>query len=267
MKKCLFGIAAYIILFAHIAFLVSCNSYKKIPYFMNLKDTTQIAIATASYASPIVQPDDILNITIQTIDGTASAILNQNNALSPAVGSSSANPIGQQTTTGYLVDKDGNIEFPIIGKINLLGMTTAKVRDVIRNKLSIYYKTPTVDVRFSNFKITVLGEVNRPATYTIPNEKVTILDALGLAGDLTIFGKRENVLLIRDSLGYKTLTRINLNDSRILTSRYFFLQQNDVLYIEPNKSKIANLDASRSRDITIITSALSVLIVLLSRIK
>lgn len=234
---------------------------------MNLSDTAQIAVATASYKSPIIQPDDILTITLQTIDGTATAMLNQNNMLSPAVGSSSASPIGQQTSVGYLIDKEGNIELPIAGKIHLVGLTTAQAREVIRSKLSVYYKNLTVDVRFSNFKITVLGEVNRPATYTIPNEKVTILDALGLAGDLTIFGKRENVLLVRDSAGYKTLCRINLNDSKILSSPYFFLRQNDVLYIEPNKSKIANLDASRSRDITIITSALSVLIVLLSRIK
>lgn len=234
---------------------------------MDLSDTAQIAIATASYKAPTIQPDDILTITVQTIDGTATIVLNQGNTPTPAVGSSTSNPTGQQVTAGYLVDKDGNIEMPIIGKSNLVGLTSAKAREVLRNKLSMYYKNVTVDVRFANFKVTVLGEVSKPATYIVPNERITLLDALGLAGDLTVFGKRENILLIRDSVGHKTLTRLNLNDSRVLTSPYFFLRQNDVVYVEPNKAKIANLDASRNRDITIISAALSLLVVVLTRVK
>ena len=123
-----------------------------------------------------------------------------------------------------------------------------------------------MQVRFANFKITVLGEVNRPATYTVPNEKVTVLDALGLAGDLTIYGKRENVLLVRDQGGQKELVRLNLNESEVFSSSYFYLRQNDVIYVEPGKAKAAANNAARTQAFAIIGSVLSVLIVALTRL-
>jgi polysaccharide export outer membrane protein len=122
-----------------------------------------------------------------------------------------------------------------------------------------------VSVRFANFNITVLGEVARPATYVVPNEKVSILDAIGMAGDLTIYGKRENVLLIRDSLGIKKMMRFDLNSTSTLLSPYFYLRQGDVVYVEPAKSKIAASDAVKTRNITLLGAGLSLLIVIFSR--
>jgi len=182
-----------------------------------------------------------------------------------AIGASSAAMVGNQVISGFLVDKDGFIQMTLLGKIKVGGLTTYQVRDKITELASQYYKNPTVQVRFANFKITVLGEVTRPATYTVPNEKVTVLDALGLAGDLTIYGKRENVLLVRDQQGQKELVRLNLNDSEVFRSPYFYLRQNDVLYVEPGKAKAAANNAARTQTFAIIGSLLSVLIVAVSR--
>src|SRR5690606_13432793 len=148
----------------------------------------------------------------------------------------------------------------LIGKVQVVGLTTYQAREKITKLAEQYYKDPTVQVRFANFKVTVLGEVTRPATYTVPNEKVTVLDALGLAGDMTIYGKRENVLLVREQNGQKELVRLNLNDSEVFSSPYFYLRQNDVIYIEPGKAKAAANNAARTQTFAIIVSLVSVLI-------
>jgi polysaccharide export outer membrane protein len=147
------------------------------------------------------------------------------------------------------------------------GKTTDSVREEIKNKAAAYYKDPVVNVRFANFRVTVLGEVNKPSTYDMPNEKVTLLDALGAAGDLTIYGKRENVLLIRNKDGKKEFVRFNLNQSNLFTSPYFYLHQGDVVYVEPNKAKVASTDLTQVKRISIMASVLSLLIVAVSRVN
>ncbi|CAL1519265.1 polysaccharide biosynthesis/export family protein [Chitinophaga sp. MM2321] len=250
--------------------LFSCASPKNITYFKDIPDTLESKeVEQALYKTPVVQVDDILQVSIQTLDPAATLLLNQQNTASwPVTGtpgnSTSANNSG---VSGYLVDKDGYVVLPLIGKMLVKDKSTSEVREAIRLKAAEYYKDPVVNVRMANFKITVLGEVARPSTYVMPNEKVTVLDALGMAGDLTIYGKRENVLLIREKAGKKEFVRFNLNNSNLFTSPYYYLQQGDVVYVEPNKSKIASTDGARLRNITIVSSALSVLIVLLTRIK
>lgn len=248
--------------------LASCTSTKNIPYFQNLPDSVAYSRAPqAKFTEPVIQPDDILNINIQTVDPGAAAAVNQKSITESALGASSAGNFGQQQVSGFLVDKNGEVEIPVIGNIKLAGLTTFQARELIRDKAAAFFVKPSVQVRFVNFKVTVIGEVVRPATYTVPNEKVTILDALGLAGDLTIYGKRENVLLIRDSGGKeKELVRFNLNSSDLFQSPYYYLRQNDVIYVEPNKAKIATTDASRTRTYAILGSVLSVLIVVASRL-
>jgi polysaccharide biosynthesis/export protein len=247
--------------------LAACTSSKKIRYFNDIADTTHGSnIPAAAFQEPLIQSDDILAISIQTIDPQNSLIINQMAGAMPSIGSSSASPIGGQLITGFLVDKEGNVELAMIGKIKMGGLTTAAARDTLRTKAALYFKNATVNVRFANYKITVLGEVNRPATYTVPNEKISLLDAIGLAGDLTIFGKRNNVLLIRDNNGKKEFERFDLNSSNIFTSPYFYLKQNDVIYVEPNKAKAASLNAARVQTYALIGTILSVLIVLLTRI-
>src|SRR5699024_1514139 len=138
------------------------------------------------------------------------------------------------------------------GKVKLAGLTTFQAQDLIKQKASVVYATPNVQVRFANFKVTILGDVTRPAAYTLSNERVSVLDALGLAGDLTIFGKRENVLLIRDDNGKKDFARLNLNSKDLFNSPYYYLKQNDVIYVEPNKGKAASLNQARTQTIAII---------------
>jgi polysaccharide export outer membrane protein len=255
-----------ILLFFFTVVLSSCETTKNVPYFQNVLDsgTTRLPV-TAVFHEPTIQPDDILSISLFTIDPATSMVVNQLGTQS--VGgmvsvAGSTNP----SVTGFLVDKNGEIQLSVIGKVKLLGLTTFQARDLIQEKASKSYNSPNVQVRYSNFKVTVLGEVSRPATYTVPNEKVTVLDALGLAGDLTIYGKRENVLLIRENNGERQFTRLNLNSNSLFNSPYFYLKQNDVLYIEPNKGKAASLSTARTQTIALIGTALTVLITLVSRI-
>lgn len=258
----LWNAAALILL----GFISSCVSTKNVPYFqdVSLADKS-VAENTALFTDPVIQSDDILSIAIFTIDPSSSGVVNQTTS-TQALGASSASTIGQQQINGYLVDKNGEVELAVVGKIKLAGLTTYQARDLIRKNVTELYKNPSVQVRFANFKVTILGEVARPAAYTLPNEKVSVLDALGLAGDLTIFGKRENILLIRDNNGKKEFARFSLNSSEIFNSPYFYLKQNDVIYVEPNKGKAASLNTARTQTFAIIGSALSVLVVLFSRL-
>jgi polysaccharide export outer membrane protein len=255
-----------------ISFFVSaCSGPKNITYFKDVPDTVrQKMITMAAYNMPLIQTDDILQVTIQTLDPAASALLNQQNTAQwPVVGTGSAAGISNASpgVSGYVVDKEGYITLPLIGKVLAKDKTTDSVRNEITSKILVYYKDPVVNVRFANFKITVLGEVTRPSSYVMPNEKVTIMDAIGMAGDLTIYGKRENVLLIRDLNGQKEFVRFNLNDSKLFSSPYLFLHQGDIIYVEPNKSKSASTDMAQVKRISIIASVLSLLIVVATRIN
>jgi polysaccharide export outer membrane protein len=144
----------------------------------------------------------------------------------------------------YLVDNDGNITYPILGKIHVSGLTKTQTERLISEKIAPYMSKdakPIVTVRMSNYKISVLGEVGRPSTLTVGNEQISILEALAQAGDLTIYGKRDNIKLIReDSLGEKHIYKLNINDANLINSPYYYLQQNDVVYVEPNKAKAHN---------------------------
>ncbi|MDP9080676.1 MAG: polysaccharide export protein [Bacteroidota bacterium] len=264
-------------LFAAILYLpfmmTSCSSTQKIKYFQDIPDSGQLKIiATSNYVEPKIQVDDILTVLVETIDPQATNAINAGNVPSPALGSvisgGAVNNLTQQTAIGFLVNKEGFIEIPILGKIKVSGFTTSQVTEIVRTEAAKYYKDPTIMVRFANFKISVTGEVLRPGVYVLPNEKVTILDAIALAGDLTIFGKRENVLLIRENAdGTKTPYRINLKKSDIMSSPYYYLRQNDVIYVEPRKAKSDATDAAQQKYIGIAAALLSLIIVLATRIK
>lgn len=248
----------------------SCSTNKKISYFKDIPDSVFLQarnIQTTSFEDPLIQPNDILQVSILTLDPQINNVLTTSNTASYTVqpGNSSSNAAAS-SITGYMVDKNGMIELPMVGKIKVSGMSSIEVRDAIHEKVSVYYNKPVISVRFANFSITVLGEVTKPATYVVPNEKISVLDAIGMAGDLTIYGKRENVLLIRDSLGQKQSVRFDLNSSKMFSSPYFYLRQGDVIYVEPSKSKVAASDASKSRSIALVASGLSLLIVLFSRL-
>lgn len=251
-----------------IVFLTSCGSTKNVAYFQDISLDQQSELAnTAKFTEPTIQSDDVLSISIFTLDPITNMVVNQ--VASQAISSSNSsmpNLVATPPTSGFLVDKKGEIDLSVVGKVKVMGLTTSEARDLIKEKASFVYTNPNVQVRFANFKVTVLGEVNKPASYVVPNEKVSVLDALGLAGDLTIFGRRENVTLIRDNGGKKEFARLNLNSKELFNSPYYYLKQNDVLYVEPNKGKAASLNTARTQTFAIIGTALSVLIVLLTRI-
>ena len=258
--------------------IFSCSSTKKIKYFQDIPDSGALkTISKANYIDLKIQIDDIVTVIVQTVDPVATQMINSGNVsvgttsssapASPGVGlSTMSSSSSQSLVTGYLVDKDGDISIPVLGKIHAAGYTTAELKDAILAMATKYYQEPNVIVRFSNFKISVTGEVARPGVYMMPNERVSIFDAISLAGDLTIFGKRDNVLLLRENAdGTKTPVRINLKKSDIMSSPYFYLRQNDVIYVQPDSGKAAATDASQAKYFTILGSLISVLIVFLSR--
>ncbi|GEO09897.1 polysaccharide biosynthesis protein [Segetibacter aerophilus] len=231
----------------------SCSNSRQFTYFKDLADTiTSYSISDTGYKSLTIQADDVLQINVSSPNPEATSFF-------VIPGTNGANTAGGVTTNSatpntYLVDKEGGIDIPLIGRVELKGLTTSEAKVVIRDKLSLYLKEPIVTIRLQNFKVTVLGEVTRPANYIVPNERVSVLDAVGMAGDLTIFGRRENVLLIREQQGKKTLTRLNLNSSALFQSPYYYLQQNDIIYVEPNKQRAASSDMTTIRNVSIITS-------------
>lgn len=248
----------------------SCTTNKKITYFQDTPDSLYLTpknLAGAPYRDPQIQANDILQISILTLDPQVNNILASANSASFAVQpGSTSTATNTPTVSGFLVDNNGYVELPVIGKIKVSGMSTAAARDSIHHQVALYYRDPVVNVRYANFNITVLGEVARPATYIVPSEKVSILDAIGMAGDLTIFGKRENVLLIRDSSGTKQMIRFDLNSTASLLSPYFYLRQGDVVYVEPAKSKVASTDANKAKNFTLLASGLSLLVVIFTRL-
>lgn len=256
MTKCKFSMFFVTLILG----FVSCTTTKNVPYFQDISlSSTSLKDSTADFNNPRIQVDDILAITILTNDSQSASVINQASSNSSSLNS-------QNQSSGYLVDKNGEIELAVVGKIKLLGLTTFEARDVIRTKVSKTYVNPSVQVRFANFKVTVLGEVAKPAVYTMPSEKISILDAIGLAGDLTIYGKRENILLIRENNGRKQFTRLDLTSADIFSNPNYYLRQNDVIYVEPNKAKIAANNAARTQTITIISSTISLLVIVVTRL-
>lgn len=246
-----------------VAFLfTSCANTKKVTYFNNVKDGT--FSATTLEKANTIEPNDILSITISSLNAEASVPFNlQNNNISR----SSTVTGGNTESGGYLVNADGTVDMPILGAIQAAGLTKEQLKDKIINlilskKLLV---DPIVDIRYLNYEVTVLGEVARPTVITVPSEKISLLKALGLAGDLTIYGKRDNVLLIREENGKKITRHIDLNSSDFFNSPYYYLQPNDVIYVQPNATKAAT--ATRSTQfLPIIFSALSVVAIVLDRI-
>lgn len=239
-----------------ILFLSSCGTSKNSVYFSDIDSAKIRQLSAPEFREPLIQTDDNLSITVQTIDPGAAVAVNQ----SPESSSGNAGIIN-----GFRVDKNGNVEIPMLGVVKLAGLTTTEAKEVVRLQATKFYKNPTIQVRFANYKITVLGEVAKPSSYIMPNEKVTILDAISLAGDLTIFGKRENVMLIRDNGTKKDIIRLDLTSSSLITSPYFYLKQNDVLYVEPSKAKISANNAPRNQMITIGLAVATLLITAISR--
>jgi polysaccharide export outer membrane protein len=230
----------------------SCVSTKKSIYFPEAVDG-KITSQTSVPESNIVK-NDILSIVVSSPNPEATSMFNQqvsgnfNQSLTTDMASN----------TGYLVNSQGFIQFPILGNIKAEGLTKTKLEETIATTLldKGLLRDPVVSIRFLNFRVTVLGEVNKPSVVTMPNEKLSLLEALGLAGDITIYGNRQNVLVVREENQQKVIKRLNLNSSEIFTSPYYYLKSNDIVYVEPNKARIASTSRA-SQWLPILLSGLS----------
>ena len=239
----------------------SCVSKKDIVYFQN--DEIDQAKVSNSYKT-IIKPDDLLQITITALDIEAVRPFNLA-AVTYSTSSNSAIGVAQQQT--YLVDTKGEIEFPVLGKIKIGGLTRDEAINLLKGKLSPdYIKEPNINIRIANYKISVMGDVQRPGSYNIPNERITILDALALAGDVNISAQRNNILIIREEGAKKVQYRVDLRSNKLLTSAVYYLQQNDVVYVEPNYARIQSASANSSTSLFIsITGLIITIVSLLTR--
>jgi polysaccharide export outer membrane protein len=261
MKKLLFPIVVLTIALL----LNSCGSSKKVAYFQNI-DEISLAASRGLYDAKIM-PKDLLTITVHTTDPAAASPFNL--IVRRSMGNDNSISTTGGSLQGYLVDNDGDIDFPIIGKLHVVGLTKRQCENLIREKIIPYLsktENPVITVRMSSYKVTVLGEVGHPGSFSVGQEKINILEALAQAGDLSIYGKRDNVLLIReDNTGQKHQYRLNLNDANLINSPLYYLQQNDVVYVEPNTVKAKNSDIGSSTTIwfsfiSIATSVASLLV-------
>lgn len=254
------NIIKHTLILMFIASLVaSCASRKEVVYFQNTGDFE--TLVDKNSFTPKFKVDDQVSIYVSTLDSEASAPFNLFR------GASEEGGFGRPEQVDYLIDKDGEIDFPVIGKIKIAGLSAEEVRVLLRDRLSEYLKDPIINIRLRNFSVTVLGEVNRPGTYPVNGERITVLEALGLAGDLTIKGKRENVMVIRDFDGTKVYTRVNLTNKDALSSPVYYLTQNDVVYVEPNNSaiKTSSLDNRASIYVSVASLLITSTVLLITR--
>ena len=216
-----------------------CTSAKKLVYFQGVAHQED-TIAIMEPFVPTIKKGDLLSIQVSSLNAAASAYFNPSAMaeVSPTV--TATNPLAR--TSGYLVDGDGNVKLPLIGQVAVAELTNNKASDLIRDKLTPYLKEATVSVRNLNFRISVLGEVARPALFSVPNEQISLPEALGLAGDLTIYGRRDNILIIREENNKRVFTRLDLTRRDAFRSPFYSLHPNDIVYVEPGKARITSVD-------------------------
>lgn len=231
-------IPSILIFLGFLILLGSCGTREKMVYFQtSTQDSlSQDSVKQNIQFTPTLKPDDFLSVVITANDPESVIPFNY-----PEVGGGRVLNQGYMTgnaaKSGYLVDPEGIVNLPVLGKIKLGGLSRTVATDILEERYALYLKNPVVNIQIQNYKITVLGDVNRPGTYSIPNERITLLEAIGLSGDLDITGVRDNVLVIREENGKREQYRINLKTDEVFSSPVYYLQQNDVVYVEPNTAK------------------------------
>jgi len=238
-----------------VTLLFSCASNKDILY---LQGTPQNAAVASTY-DPVLQPADELMIVISAENPELAVPYNLN---SVSIETNSGLQSDQSGILTYLISKDGTVDMPMLGSVKLAGLTRMEAIQKINGLLVNHIKNPTVNLRLLNFKVSVIGEVAKPGTLIVQNERVTILEALSFAGDLTIYGKRNSIMVIREVNGVKTINTIDLTSSDLINSPYYFLAQNDVVYVEPNKTKVNS--SVIGPNIAVVLSSVSLLIAILA---
>ena len=239
---------------AAVMFCSSCVPHKEMAYLQELQEGVK-TIPSGAPRSATLHPHDIIQVNITSLSPQANEMLQYNQS----------NSNGQYGANSYLVNEAGMIDLPMVGEISVEGLSTAAAADSIKGRLGRLLQQPSVNVRLLNFTITVLGEVNNPGRYEVPGAQVNILEALGMAGDLTIYGKRKSVLLVREQAGKREYHRLDLTMGELLDSPYYTLQNNDVIYIEPSKGRTSS-DDNIYRVLPVVLSSLTFLTVIITNI-
>lgn len=233
--------------------IFSCASKEKIVYYDNAGNDISNSVQKVNTK---IQPDDLLMIIVSALDPNLATPFNLMSTTAVTRGNEAS--VGQQSQQLYLVDGNGNIEFPVIGQINVLNRTKEEVMKELKSKISVYINNPIINVRIMNFKVTVQGEVNKPGVHTITSERLTVAEALSLSGDLTIYGNRKNILIIREENGKRIAERIDITKVDFINSPFYYLKQNDIVYVEPNQTKVNS--SAVGPNVSIIISIASLLI-------
>ncbi|QQT53179.1 polysaccharide biosynthesis/export family protein [Sphingobacterium multivorum] len=233
----------------------SCASRKNMVYLQ--QDSTQLTTIYEQYI-PKIQQNDILTVVVTAADPKVTVPFNP---LSSMTTGNMTQAVDLALRPTYTVDNNGDITLPMLGKVHVEGLTRVEAIEKIRLELSAYIKDPGVNINFNNFRVSVLGEVAKPGSFIMPTERITVLEALGMAGDLTIRGVRHNILLIREIDGQKTMHRLDLTQKSTLNSPYYYLAQNDVIYVEPNKAQINNSKLGANSNIIISVASLLITVI------
>lgn len=237
--------------------LSSCSRQRNLVYFSDLDSKTGPYSKILNNGEPTILQNDILSVTVNSTSPESNVLF-------------ASQPVNQTVNglyerEGYRVNEVGTIKFPVLGQVPVQGLTISQAQNLIESQLNKYVKNAIVNIKFLNFRVTVIGEVNHPSTFTVSNEKINLLEALGLAGDMTAYGKRENVLLIREVEGKRIMERINLNRQDVLSSPYFYLKQNDVIYVEPDKAKSVEV-SNNNRLMPLVVATISAVAVLVATV-
>jgi polysaccharide export outer membrane protein len=243
-----------------ILFLFSCASRKDVVYYQGIDEMAPSEKST-SYEIKI-QPDDLLMIIVSAEDPEIAAPFNLKSISIQTPGKLDVIG-GQQTMQLYLTDAKGFIEFPVLGKLKVSGMSRSEVLQLLQQKIAVYIKNPIINLRVMNFKVSVQGEVNSPGTYSVASDRITLIEALTMAKDLTIYGKRSNILVIREVDGVKSYNRVNITTAEFINSPFYYLAQNDVVYVEPIKTKINGAAIGPNTGVIISISSLLITLITL----
>ncbi len=259
MIKRILNLRSFLLLGVATLLVTSCASKKDIVYFQDAGNyETIVSDNTQNNAFKV---NDVIGINVSTLDPTASVPFNL------IMGVRTEGNFGQPQQLDYIVDKNGDIDFPVLGAVKVLGLNPQQTKELLKEKLKPYLKDPIINIRLRNFRVTVLGQVNRPGTYLVNGEQITVLEAIGLAGDINIKGKRDNVLLVRDFNGTKVYKRIDLTSKDVLSSDAYYLTQNDIVYVEPNQSAISQstLDNRAGLIVSIASLLITTSVILITR--
>lgn len=245
-----------------VLFVFSCKPREELVYYQNI-DGLASSEKRNSYEIKI-QPDDMIMIIVSAEDPESALPFNLTAASVPTSSGSNTFLRGQEALQSYLVDAAGTIDFPVLGKLQVGGLSRSKLMQLLESKISKYIKNPIINIRLTNFKVSVQGEVTNPGTFSVNSDRVTLIEAISMAKDLTIYGKRDNILIIREVNGVKSYNRVDITKADFIHSPFYYLAQNDVVYVEPNKVRING--AAVGANTGVIISVTSLIITLITLI-